>query len=261
MGYSVARCPLNHYMDNTIHFGNCQPCPDGFECQGYAMVDAPETTLNVECGQGYYASVLDLFCMVCPRGHYCPNAANAAPLHCTGGTYADEGKASCDPCPDNYYAKMGSAYCSPVPAGFQIVNADTDQEDIEVCAQGTYSSWGMETCETCLDGYLCPEGSTEGNAWHNICPKGSYCIGGVQTKCPAGYYGTHEGAKSETFGCAECPPGYNCQPGTADFELVPCPQGGYCPRGSAVIYCPAGTFNDNLYGRSLGDCRTCPAGQ
>lgn len=60
--------------------------------------------------------------------------------------------------------------------------------------------------------------------------------------------------------CQDCPPGYNCQEGTANFELVPCPKGGYCELGQPVVACPAGTFNDELYGRSLADCKTCPIG-
>lgn len=97
-------------------------------------------------------------------------------------------------------------------------------------------------------------------SYHNLCPRGSYCIGGVQTKCATGKFGTMAGAQTEAGGCADCPMGYNCQPGTAHFELVPCPAGGYCPRGEGAIACPAGTFNDNLYARAVSDCKTCPIG-
>lgn len=194
--------------------------------------------------------------MACPKGHYCQNSATTEPTKCAGGTYSNEGAATCDTCPAEYYSLEGSEYCSPVPPGYKI-NAAND--NIEVCPHTTYSRWGETTCSTCEDGYLCPEMSSEGSAWHNSCPKGSYCIGGVQTKCPAGQYGTMERGSSSDV-CQDCPPGYNCQPGTADFELVPCPAGGYCPTGTAVIACPAGTFNDQLYARSISDCKTCPIG-
>jgi hypothetical protein len=69
-----------------------------------------------------------------------------------------------------------------------------------------------------------------------------------------------ERAYTQSMGCATCPPGYNCQEGTSDFSLYPCPKGGYCAEGTRVTNCPSGTYNDYLYGRSLGDCKTCPSG-
>ena len=148
IGVTIVRCPPFHYYDPADMDGNCKECPGGHECQGIAFPHDIEDygSVTVSCGQGYYSRPLDQMCMPCPKGHSCPNNENEIPTACVGGTYADEGATTCTACKNGYYAKMGSEYCSPVPAGFQIVNADTNDETIEVCPQGTYSAWGMETC-------------------------------------------------------------------------------------------------------------------
>ena len=56
----------------------------------------------------------------------------------------------------------------------------------------TYSEWGGQTCLTCPNGYLCPEKTDFGYMTELSCPRGSYCIAGVQTLCPDGTYGVKE---------------------------------------------------------------------
>lgn len=195
-------------------------------------------------------------CKACPKGHYCENDGTTMPVICPGGKYANEGEATCSDCPDEFYSKAGSEYCSPIPPGYKY---KSDKTDIEVCPHKTYSRWGEDTCSTCPDGYLCPQQSGNGWNWHNSCPRGSWCKEGVETKCAAGKFGIMERGKTADV-CVDCPPGYNCLEGTADFVKVPCPKGGYCEAGKTVVPCPAGTFNDELYARSLADCKTCPIG-
>ena len=46
--------------------------------------------------------------------------------------------------------------------------------------------------------------------------------------------------------------------------MYPCPRGGYCPSipdGETHVSCPAGYYNDLLYGQSIADCKLCPAGR
>ena len=103
----------------------------------------------------------------------------------------------------------------------------------------------------------------EESIWEFSCPLGSYCKDGKQTQCPQGYYGIMERASDAANGCAECPSGYVCQPGTSNYELYPCPRGYYCPNNSTVKVaeaCPAGYYNDLLYGRTFADCKLCKAG-
>ena len=139
----------------------------------------------VDCGVGYYSRPLDFMCKPCPKGHYCDSTNTAVPTKCAGGTWADMGmdSSSCNACPSDYYSLEGSEYCSPVPPGYKI---NSGNDGIEICPHTTYSRWGETSCSDCVDGFLCPEGSEIGDDWHNSCPRGSYCVAGVQTKCPAG---------------------------------------------------------------------------
>jgi hypothetical protein len=229
-----------------------------------ACADPAQPDIPASCAPGYYSIAHDVTCFPCPKGHYCENAATATPVKCAAGTFADEGQSTCGECPNEYYAMAGSEYCSPIPPGYKLTTAGTFPSyttyTITACPHKTYSRWGEKDCADCPDGYLCPQQSADGYLWQNSCPRGSYCKKGVEIKCPAGKYGTKERA-SLVADCEDCPPGYNCLEGTGDFELVPCPKGGYCEKGKTVVACPAGTFNDDLYGRSIADCKSCPIGQ
>merc|ERR1719232_75018 len=275
LGQTIAPCPLFFYSNDGESY--CQPCPDGKDCResrqpntssGAAWSTALTETYAesvaaiiapVSCVGGFYSRALDFMCVPCPRGHSCAAGA-AEPVQCLGGQYADEGQETCSTCPTEYYSKAGSAYCTPVPPGFRIKDDGLTTEDIEVCPHKTYSEWGEETCETCEAGFLCPQKTGEPAPWHFSCPRGSYCTGGVQTKCPAGYAGIRERASSQANGCIQCPAGFYCPEGTADFLKSPCPRGAYCAKGAAMVVCPQGTYNDNLMGRSVADCQQCPNG-
>lgn len=90
---------------------------------------------------------------------------------------------------------------------------------------------------------------------HYSCPRGSYCLNGIQTLCPKGYYGLVERASSKLNGCGICPAGYFCLEGTENFELNPCPRGHYCPVMTGLpIECNKGSYNDRLYGLTIADC-------
>jgi len=69
-----------------------------------------------------------------------------------------------------------------------------------------------------------------------------------------------ERAISLADGCTDCPMGYNCPAGTADFFAHPCPKGAYCEKGKAMVACPENTNNETMYGRSVADCQRCGAG-
>jgi hypothetical protein len=173
----MSPCPLWHYSDSTT-LGDCEPCPDGYDC---------DTGVKVACLAGFYSSAQDQTCLSCPPGFSCA-ATVGTPSVCAGGTYSLGGASSCTACPSDYYSEEGNAYCTPVPPGFKINSASNG---LTVCAHKTYSDWGTTTCTTCPDGYLCPE-KTQFYTSELSCPRGSYCIGGVQTLCPAGTFGIKE---------------------------------------------------------------------
>jgi hypothetical protein len=144
----------------------------------------------------------------------------------------------------------------PIPPGFQRSAGGL----LEKCGEGYYSGYGFKECIVCEDGYLCPSGGEFGA--HYGCPKGSYCIAGIQFKCSGGMFGIIERAKSKDEGCAICPAGYYCLAGTEDYKLNPCPRGYFCPVYTEIPQeCPRGTYNDELFGRAIADCKLCPMGR
>ncbi|CDW74382.1 cast multi-domain protein [Stylonychia lemnae] len=243
---SLALCPTYFYSDENNN--TCKPCPDGFNCM------YPNATFQLWCPAGYYMQTLDWTCQICPIGAKCPkNSTN--PTYCEHGQYSDMmGSVECKTCPVGYFSKFGSEFCQPTPPG-----ASSPKGVYHVCQEGTYSDWGFSYCKICEPGFLCPKGSMIGMALS--CPKGSYCIEGVQYKCKQGYFGIAERASTEQHGCAVCPAGFFCLDGTDNFELNPCPRGHYCPIMTGLpIECPQGTYNDQLYKRTIADCQQCPMG-
>lgn len=63
-------------------------------------------------------------------------------------------------------------------------------------------------------------------------------------------------------GCSICPAGFYCLAGTDDYKLNPCPRGYYCPVFTEIPQeCPRGTYNDELYGKTVADCKICLMGK
>jgi hypothetical protein len=129
-------------------------------------------------------------------------------------------------CPDGYSSDTGAEYCIPVPRGYGVKVDNSDvvvSPGIELCEQGTYSDLGDEVCTECPYGFLCPQMTGDYGISMFSCPRGSYCMAGVENKCPKGTFGTRERAYTVDDGCELCPPGYDCPEGTPDYHLHPCP--------------------------------------
>lgn len=76
-----------------------------------------------------------------------------------------------------------------------------------------------------------------------ICPIGSYCTGGSQNACTAGFYGSSVGLSVATCD-GLCSGGYYCPSGSNSSTSIACPSGYFCPNGSAsATVCPLGYFN------------------
>jgi len=188
----------------------------------------------------------------CPAGYYCPSKEY---FTARGLTY---GKI---PCPRGTYRAAGGA---------------AESDDCVACDAGSYCDTEAMTAVTaaCDAGYFCREGATEPNPaatdtdWtppdtprYGPCPAGHYCSAGASaaTPCPAGTFGSQEGAVDDSAcqtcsegsycgsaGLAEpegkCLPGYRCPAGslyeTGDELIVgatpatECPIGTYCPQSA-----------------------------
>lgn len=260
-GKTAVPCPI--FFWSAAGAQDCSPCPAGKDCQylkdGSGGVPAMNAWANpVTCAAGFYTMPHNFYCVPCPIGHSCPIGA-LTPTKCAAGTYAGQQFATCVTCPTEYWSNAGEEACQPIPPGMSK-SADPIN-GFTVCPHKTYSMWGEATCSNCPDGWLCAKGHNYPYDHAYSCPRGSYCIAGVQTKCPKGYFGTMERAFDQASGCEKCPAGYDCQEGTEHFLQVPCPLGSYCPDEAAFAHpCPSGTYGDSLFARSLADCITCDVG-
>lgn len=234
-------------------------CPSNtlvmLKCPSGTYAPLVEQSACTTCPEGYYcetgATVGVITPADCPNGHYCPEATgNYEIFRCPVGTYHDPSDGNnlnssddCQDCPETYYCPQVAMY-------------DT-----------AYLAF------TCQDGYLCEAGSTSATG-SDECPRDYYCVAGVATHCPTGYYSTATGLRSNVE-CVACSPGkicpnyssgiYSCPEGnycpgliTNEADMTTCPAGSYCPAGSGVpVMCEPGTYQD-LTGQIA--CTTCTAG-
>ncbi|KFG30653.1 GCC2 and GCC3 domain-containing protein [Toxoplasma gondii p89] len=323
VGASQHPCPEGFYCPEGTEAP--YPCSPGHYCQG----DGLERPTGL-CAQGHYCAKgatvrnptgsLDIeFCFTsltsgdCPAGYYCPEGI-AFPVRCPPGTFSagrNKGALSdCQPCTAGFYCGgfaltavsgpcLAGFYCPagertpyghPCPKGSFCPAGAPAAED---CPEGLYQpAEGKSKCLTCIDGFMCPEGSAEVTP----CTAGHYCAAGVAFRCPAGTYSpstgiwkasqcrpcppgkvcSAEGAQDTTAATA-CPEGHYCRLGasatpdndpstcgrdpTSCLPGARCPSGYYCPPDSAgAIPCPQGTTGSPEGSSSPTQCTPCPPG-
>lgn len=235
----------------------------------------------------------------CPRGYYCPTAT-PQPIVCPAGTYSNftgqDALDDCVPTPAGQYSLEGALQptgeCSP---GFYCPIRSTSKTQVPCPARyylNRTAGRSEEDCAVCVTGSYCPKGS----AYPIPCPPGSYCRTGVAVpeSCPIGTYANSSGLRQveDCLMCSPgmycdstgltvprgpCDPGYYCTSGAytsapMNYESTifgvsnkhtgaQCPQGAYCPLGSATpTLCPLGTFNNFTGLEGETQCVSCPAG-
>lgn len=132
-----------------------------------------------------------------------------------------------------------------------------------ICAIGTYSTGGASVCSMCTPGYRCPAGSSTPSPPGSECPMGSYCNPSSSLQlCSPGSYGVVTGGISQSQACTPCDPGFYCPAsGLIKETRLLCPEGSFCPQGSALpSACPAGTASAALGQASFSSCRLCEMG-
>ncbi len=193
---------------------DCVPCDPGYFCAGSSSEGA-----RSECAAGYYctggSSVPTQHDT--PVGHY-SEAGAFKPEPCPRGTYQPSERSSeCNVCPQGFYCNLtGTVHPVICPEGFYC---PPRSEEPTHCPRGTYinaeGSWQVDHCNPCMEGYAC---ESVGLPFPNTeCAAGFYCLEGSNMSHPNEFI-TNGG---------QCPPGYYCPPGTADFALFPCPNGTY----------------------------------
>ncbi|GAB9469615.1 hypothetical protein Gpo141_00006888 [Globisporangium polare] len=235
----------------------------------------------------------------CPPGYYCPTAT-PQPIVCPAGTYSNftgqDALDDCVPTPAGLFSLEGALQptgeCSP---GFYCPIRSTSRTQVPCPARyylNRTAGRSEDDCAVCVAGSYCPKGS----AYPTPCPPGSYCRTGVAVPepCPIGTYANSSGLRQveDCLMCSPgmycdstgltvprgpCDPGYYCTSGAytsapMNYESTifgvsnkhtgaQCPQGAYCPLGSATpMLCPPGTFNNFTGLETETQCVSCPAG-
>ncbi|XP_053729819.1 SCO-spondin isoform X1 [Synchiropus splendidus] len=102
----------------------------------------------------------------------------------------------------------------------------------------------------CMQGFVCPLGSTKPNLPTNACPAGTQ---------------SNRTDLTHRSQCQMCPARYACLRGTGGPQRPPlsCFAGHYCPPGSkfpSQFKCPMGTWSGHSGLESESECQPCPAG-
>ncbi|KAJ7990480.1 hypothetical protein DPEC_G00300750 [Dallia pectoralis] len=279
---------------SPVHTGPGNTTPTGLCYAGYYCTGASASPVQNEVQEGYYTQEgafrpepcpVGTFqpgrgyssCIECQRGRLCNQTGMSRPGFCPTGHYCPPGSAAAHPCPPGSYADQPGGgevhHCSPCDAGWFCRRAGLSVPQ-GLCDKGFYCTSGASSPTpvgvasggVCPAGYVCPEGSRfprerpcPAGTWGNVfgahelsscqpCPPGVYCnaTGLIQPSgmCAAGFY-CSGGAKSPT----------PTDGVTGDL----CPQGSYCPVGSAAPkHCPDGSYSNHT---GAAECLECPPGK
>ncbi|KAL8432734.1 hypothetical protein Efla_004403 [Eimeria flavescens] len=266
--HSCVPCPYGKYCRGGVEAGKCLP---GFLCGLGNWVPNPSTEqannepfvlsnalsagkaviLSAEnwdtVGQNGYGGI------PCPAGHYCPEGS-VKPIPCPSGSVRQNTlgrwESDCSICPAGFYCPYLSLVPEACPEGhFCPVGSSEPRR----CLAGTFNPHkeGADTsaCLLCFQGYLCSlEGIGDLGPEHQ-CPTGHYCLEGSQKPipCPPGTFTDKRGMASESQ-CMPCPAGTYCTSEGLSEAGDQCPQGYFCPSGTAVprkclqgTWCPDGS--------------------
>ena len=147
----------------------------------------------------------------CAAGWACEAGARRA---CAAGRYADR-------------AEVATFACSgPCAAGFYCAAGSPSRTQRACGGARVYCPEGSAAPRDAPRGRFTVGGDEGARAATLECPTGSFCVGGVRRRCPAGTYGASLGLAS-----ARC--------------TAPAPAGRYAVEGSELpLDCPAGRYGD-----------------
>lgn len=240
-------CPAGVYGNSSsLNSPSCSgPCPPGYFCP-----PGTKAPTSFVCGNSsVYCPLGSALPLPVPSGHYSIDISGSNILNhnirvsvaqCTFGTYCENGVKR--HCPAGTYGNrlgLNSSTCSGgCPEGFYCPEG-TKLEHQYPCANESsiYCPAGTDAPVPVGLGYFTvqsDESRTVGGGYtsQTICPRGSYCIGGVRSLCPAGRYGGN--IQSINSSCSGiCRGGYYCPTGSSLSTQFQCDATDvYCPPGS-----------------------------
>eukprot|EP01022_Parablepharisma_sp_SALTPOND_P009167 TRINITY_DN1381_c0_g1_i1.p1 TRINITY_DN1381_c0_g1~~TRINITY_DN1381_c0_g1_i1.p1 ORF type:complete len:3672 (+),score=433.12 TRINITY_DN1381_c0_g1_i1:8055-19070(+) len=260
-------CPIGTASKETkqkiVH--ECESCPAGYLCKTTGISDYSghscpkgnycfERALSgIQCPYGTYnnktgaKSTED--CDLCPAGYYCPELGqyNATKYSCYEGQLCETGTVHPPVCPGGYYCNNATGYQKALCPVNNYCPPNSSQPI--PCSAGETCPAGSKYPIKCVAGQISKK-TEDGVLVCQTCPPGTYSVSGLSTRC-------------ET-----CEPGFVCLGGTnAKFPWsvkyhkgYKCPQGAYCPAGSAEpTLCPVGTYNAFEGEYSATACMLCKA--
>lgn len=277
-----AQCPAGQFGTSPyMTSANCTDlCPAGSYCP-------TSSTEPVLCPAGTYGSrraLSDASCSgKCSAGYWCP-AGSTSPVQqeCPGGIYGAEAgliSAECSPLCEpggapNATTSVADKHCQarPCEGGYYCPRASTSPRQ-RVCGGGDVYCPAGSTGPTQVDvGYYSVGEVSAPGGWQvsideltrtaqRQCEPGTYCLKGVRSACPAGYYTDEYGSHSTTCK-APCTAGFYCAPGSASPVHLPCGNSSvYCPQGSSEpLNVPMGYYTHKTSSSTPTDIFICPRG-
>ncbi|KAF6736840.1 hypothetical protein FQA47_014055 [Oryzias melastigma] len=234
---------------------DCTICPAGFYClEGSSQ----RPTSQFMCPLGYYCEEGT----ATPHGSPCPagtageqlgQTSRAACKRCGEGRFCPAGVKDCLKCPPGFYCPEGTSDPIPCPPGsFNPLEGQDELADCRECIAGkACTQIALRAPDVdCMQGYVCPPGSSKPNAAVNGCPPGTF---------------SNRTDLTDRSQCQQCPARYACLRGTGGIQRPPlfCFSGHYCPPGTMFptqYKCPVGTWNGQGGLEDESDCQPCPRG-
>ncbi|XP_055369802.1 uncharacterized protein si:ch211-286b4.4 [Betta splendens] len=247
-------CPQGYYCEAGTATPHGSPCPAGTageqlgqtsraackRCREGRFCPAGSSGPGLPCARGRYCPAGTLEEVICPRGTFTPHQGAISVkdcLKCPRGFYCPEGTSDPVPCP---------------PGSFNPLEGQDELADCRQCHAGkACTQVALRAPDVgCMQGFVCPPGSSTPNAPANACPPGT-----LSNRTDL----THRSQ------CRQCPARYACLRGTGGIQRPPlyCFAGHYCPPGTMFptqYKCPVGTWSGQSGLEAESECRPCPQG-
>ncbi|KAI4815467.1 hypothetical protein KUCAC02_005611 [Chaenocephalus aceratus] len=247
-------CTQGYYCEEGTLTPNGSPCPAGTageqmgqtsraackRCREGRFCPAGSSGPGLPCARGRYCPAGTLEEVICPRGTFTPHQGAISVkdcLKCPAGFYCPEGRSNPAPCP---------------PGSFNPLEGQDELDDCRECYAGkACTQVALKSPDVdCMQGFVCPPGSSQPNAPTNACPPGTL---------------SDRTDLTDRSQCQQCLARYACLRGTGGIQRPPlfCFSGHYCPPGTMFPTqhkCPVGTWSGQSGLEAESECRPCPQG-